>query len=315
MLKHIVVALEGAESHSTAPPCVLDCAAEIGARTGAEIVILHVEPRDSSELESLTPFQLEGVVEATDEAELSRIAHTREEQRGLQHRVEEKWPVRVDPQVARGPVRLTTERLIRLQHGDMLVARYGEARCKAGYLATLPERVVRELDVPVLFLAAGTCQMLHGLERVLVPLDGSRYAESILPLAREFLPPESGSLHLLLVVPAHTTLNALRHGRGPLASRKNGEAYLDSVAARPELAGIRIERTVLEGVDPAEAIQSVAQSAHTSLVAMMTRDRGALERMVAGSVAHRILKELRVPLLLWRSPARARAASPTSSGE
>ncbi len=305
MLNHIVVALQGAESHAENPVCALDCAAEIGARTGAEVTILHVAPRASSELESLTPYQLERIVQAEDAEERRRVESTRERLRGLQHRVQEIWPVRLDPQVAQGAARPTTERLMRVQHGDMLVARYGDAPCRAGYLAPLPERVVRELDIPVLFLRAGSCLMLRGLTRVLVPLDGSGYAEAILPLARDLLPAQSGSLHLLVVVRAR---GGLRPRRSHLGSRADAEAYLDAVAARPELEGTRVERTILEGVDPAEAIEDVARSAHASLVAMMTRDRGALGRLVLGSITHRLLADPHVPLLLWRSPARVRAA-------
>ena len=308
MLNHIVVALQGAESHAITPTCALDCAAEIGARTGAEIAILHVAPRGSSELESLTPYQLEGVVRATEADERHRIEGQQEQLRALQHRVQEAWPVRVDPQVAQGAVRPTTERLMRVEHGDMLMARFGAAPCTTGYLAALPERVLRELDVPVLFLRAGTCLMLRSLKRVLVPLDGSAYAEAILPLARELLPAQSGSMHLLVVVAARGSGSALRPRRPPISSRAAAEAYLDQLAARPELEGTRVERTILEGVDPAEAIESVAHEAHASLVAMMTRDRGGLGRLVLGSITHRLLADPHVPLLLWRSPVRARTA-------
>ncbi len=314
MLKHVVVALEGAESHASAPPCALDCAAEIGARTGAEVSILHVAPHESSQLESLTPYQLESLVEATEAGERRHVQQTRAGLRALQQRVEGKWAVRVDPQVAQGPVRLTTERLVRLRHGDLLVARFGDGRCKAGYLAPLPERVVRELDIPILFLAAGTCAHLHGLDRVLVPLDGSSYAESVLPLAREFLPAASGTLHLLLIVPVHPGWHPWRQFRGLPSSLASGERYLDAVAARPELDGVRIERTVLAGSDPAESVETVAHAVHASLVVMMTHDRGALLRLVMGSVTHRLLKELDIPLVLWRSPARARAARAAFNG-
>ena len=197
---------------------------------------------------------------------------------------------------------------MRVEHGDMLMARFGAAPCTAGYLAALPERVVRELDVPVLFLRAGTCLMLRGLKRVLVPLDGSAYAEAILPLARELLPAQSGSIHLLVVIAAHGASRALRPRRPRLASRAAAEAYLDRVAARPELAGTRVERTILEGVDPAQAIESVAHEARANLVALMTRDRGLLGRTLLGSITHRLLADPHVPLLLWRSPVRARTA-------
>ncbi len=306
MLKQIVVVMQGAEAYSATRSCALDCAAEIGARTGAEVALLHAEPRDSSELEGLTPYQLEHVNEATEADRLRRLARTRDALRSLRHRIEQEWPVRVDPELAETPVRLTAERLLRVRRGDMLVARHGAAPCPAGFLAPLPERVVRELDIPVLYLNAGTCIRLHGLERVLVPLDGSGYAEAILPLARDFLPPHSGSIHLLLVVPARGSVAALRHPRG-IATRAAGGAYLDGVAAQPELAGIRVERTVLVGTDPAESVAGVARDARANLIAMMTRDHGALGRILLGSVTHRLLKDPPTPLLLWRSPSRARA--------
>ncbi len=193
------------------------------------------------------------------------------------------------------------------------MARFGEAPCKGGYLAALPERVLRELDVPTLFLAAGTCGMLHGLARVLVPLDGTAYAESMIPLARDLLPEGSGSLHLLLILPGQAWSRAVRHLRGLPTSRAAAEAYLDRVAARPELAGVDVERSLLVGVDPAAAIDRVAHEINASLVAMMARDHGPLGRAVLGSITHQLLKDLRVPLLAWRSPARAHLAKATPS--
>lgn len=307
MLNHIVVALDEAGVHGDHPDCTLDCAAEIAQRTGAELSMVHIEPPPPPDLEGLTPYRLEGVV-AENRVDRLRGARIAREIGELQQRMTAKWTLDADAHVSTGPVRPTIERLLHSLNGDMLVARFGEEACPSRHLAALSERVMREAEIPVLFLPPSACALLHGLNRALVALDGSQQAEAILPLVRRLLPATGGTVHLLAVVPRH-----LHRRQGvSLVSHDGAEHYLISVARRPELRDVTIEHSVLIDMDPADAIQLAAQRTNANFVAMTTRGHSGLWRLLLGSVAHRVLEELRVPLLVWHPGAAAAGAARTA---
>lgn len=309
MPNHIVVAMEGADAFVEASGCALDCAARIAARAGADLSMLHVEPPVIDHLGSFTPYQYEGVVEARDRDKQKRTERTRKELSTLGKRMETTWSVHADASFASGPVRTTTERLARLRQGDLLVARYGDAPCRSGYLRPLPERVVRDLTIPVLFVRADTCPMLGDLACVLVLLDGTRYAEVMLPLARRLVNATAGRLHLLVTVRPHA-VPAVMQGRSPrLTSRTEAEAYLESVARGPELSAIDVDWTVVVEADTIDALRSVTERARANLAATMVRGQGLLTRAFRVDT-RRILEGLSVPLLAWHSPGRARAHGP-----
>lgn len=308
MPDQIVVAVEAGDAFAPVPGCALDCAGRVAARIGAEVSLVHVEPDVGSELAGLTPYRYEGVVEAEVREHRRRSVRTEAELHTLEHRVADRWSVHAEAVVGNGPVRTTTERLARLRHGDLLVARNGTAPCQAGYLAALPERVVWELEIPVLFLRAGTCHLLDELERAVVLLDGSDYAEKMLPLVQRLLPP-TGRLHLLLVLPPHAPPVLLGGSSPRITTRTEGEAYLDGLTGRPELTGAEVDWTVSAGAPLADAIHDVVASARANVVSTMVRRPGPLAAILRGAGGH-VLADLLVPLLLWRSSASAPPAPP-----
>jgi nucleotide-binding universal stress UspA family protein len=149
-------------------------------------------------------------------------------------------------------------------------------------------------------------------ERIVVALDGSDLAETVLPyvaalagtfrpsitLVRAYEPPAS-----LMPGMASTFLP----GTGPLldpgpanrAAREEADAYLASVAARLSAAGVPAGADRMDG--PAAAgILAVARERHATLIAMTTHGRGGLSRLVFGSVADAVLRAAPCPVLLVR---------------
>lgn len=278
MMNEMVVAVDGAGEYVKSSACCLDCAGRIAARIGARVSLVHVVGPVTSELESLTPYRYEGVLETAKRERKQRMQDTERELRALEQRVEECWAVSVDAEVTGGPVGATTERVARNRHANMLVARGSGEPCPAGYLATVPDRIVSDLRIPVLFLRDDTCHMLGSLERVLALLDGSTSAEAALLPARRVLPAAGGLLHLLVVVPPQRPRPLLRgHSARPL-SRDEAEAYLDAVASRPELAGLTIDWTVAVDGDVVEAVCAVVDSTRANLVTASPHKRGPLGR-------------------------------------
>lgn len=149
---------------------------------------------------------------------------------------------------------------------------------------------------------------------ILVPLDGSSFAEQALPLALHLARQSDATLHLAHVHVAESqTSNA---GARDLHQRERERAYLDSVAER--LAPTRrdmIQTALLDG-PVAESIAAYAATCRSDLVVLSTHGRGGLSRLWLGSVADRLMRRLSIPLLLTRPHGgdQATSAAPPAVG-
>jgi len=138
---------------------------------------------------------------------------------------------------------------------------------------------------------------------ILVPLDGTRFAESALPMASRLARGEASSLHLVL---AHQLVPALV-GMGEFAlpltnidedQRSEEISYLESTAADLALAGVGpVEYREAEGpAGPAICEEAIRLGA--DLVVMTTHGRGGVGRLWHGSVADYVVRHLTIPVLL-----------------
>jgi nucleotide-binding universal stress UspA family protein len=139
---------------------------------------------------------------------------------------------------------------------------------------------------------------------LLVPLDGSLFAEHALPLALGIARRAGASLTLLHV---HAPL-AMVYSDGPTTFdealdrqiMEHQQAYLESTARRlRDTCPVTVHSELLEG-ETAHAIRAAATSKGVDLVVMTTHGRGPLGRLWLGSVADELVRHLPVPLLLLR---------------
>jgi nucleotide-binding universal stress UspA family protein len=142
--------------------------------------------------------------------------------------------------------------------------------------------------------------------RILVPLDGSKTAEAILPFVLEIAGPLDIEVTLLrVVVPIPpSVVEGSRHVvvEDTEARRAEAERYLDSLAAELRDRGVRV-RTVVRRGDPVTEIASAARELEVDLVAMTTHGRSGLGRLLFGSVAEAVLRSTDLPVLMMRQTA------------
>ena len=149
------------------------------------------------------------------------------------------------------------------------------------------------------------------VKKILVPLDGSRLAETALGEAIE-LARNSATLVLL---------RAAEAARVPMADPtdaqvtvvREAESYLEGVAERMRAAGVADVQTSVWYGAPGEAIVEAARVREIDLIVMSTHGRSGLGRLVFGSVAETVLRGATTPILLIR-PGGAPVASLTATG-
>jgi nucleotide-binding universal stress UspA family protein len=138
--------------------------------------------------------------------------------------------------------------------------------------------------------------------KVMVPLDGTTFAEHALPLARSIARRSGAELHLVAVVPPLTGgyTEGVFFSTAELDAEavERQEAYLDGVRERLG-EGLHLTTAVLEG-DIATSLSAHAAARDVELVVMATHGRGPLARFWLGSVADQVMRFSHLPILLVR---------------
>ena len=140
--------------------------------------------------------------------------------------------------------------------------------------------------------------------KILVPLDGSEIAESILPHVKDMAVAHGAEVILLRVLPATGVLPSA-------AEREAMEArnYLSAVEKRLQQQGVNARFTIRHGED-AEEITDYAEVNDVDLIAMSTHGRSGVGRWIFGSVAEKVLRGTNKPILLVRVPGISKTGLP-----
>lgn len=141
--------------------------------------------------------------------------------------------------------------------------------------------------------------------KILVPLDGSGWAERAIQHAVQIARHHEAELVLLHVYQPPMREYAdqmILAGVSELANqiRDRAEQYLIALRNQLRQEGVNANYVVIEGISPAGAIADFVKSEEVSLVVMCTHGRSGLARFLFGSVAQKVLQEVRVPVMLIR---------------
>ena len=146
-------------------------------------------------------------------------------------------------------------------------------------------------------------------DRILLPLDGSETAEQVMPWAHAFADRFRLPVELLTVIDAGTFLTSMEAARRFDAlleqATREGREYLERISGR--FAPNPVKRSLEQGIT-AEVIIGKAAADESTLIAMATHGHSGMDRWLMGSVAEKILRGSKNPLLLVRAVPKARTA-------
>ena len=146
---------------------------------------------------------------------------------------------------------------------------------------------------------------------ILIPLDGSRASEAIIPHMTDLAKRLNAAVTLVRVVNTMGAVQVAASERGAVGGprtvdevRRRGERvalqYLERQAQGIRCFNVPSSVTVRSG-DPAAEILEAARACHADCIAMATHSRRGLDRLMLGSVAERVLHTARVPVILLRA--------------
>ena len=142
-------------------------------------------------------------------------------------------------------------------------------------------------------------------QQMLVPLDGSKLSEQILPHVVALAKGLKISLMLVHVVDTGPFSLSPEADPRPVSQRtlaeaqKRARSYLETIQARLRAEGVEAATDVAVGPS-AQVILSLTEAHRANLIAMSTHSLSGITLWMIGSVAHRVLQTTPLPLLLFR---------------
>jgi nucleotide-binding universal stress UspA family protein len=143
-----------------------------------------------------------------------------------------------------------------------------------------------------------------GIRRILVPLDGSFFAEQALPFAKAIGGPETELILLEVAPPAEPVRGLL--GNVLVTAEEVRQSYDEGIETALETTRrawlgerphVRMETAI---GDAAEEVLRVAERESVDLIVMASHGRGAIGRWVIGSVADRVARTSLIPVMVMR---------------
>jgi len=136
------------------------------------------------------------------------------------------------------------------------------------------------------------------IKKILVPLDGSACAETVLTKVGNLAADLKAGICLLRVAYAHT-FPGVDQTDTEVKVVREAEDYLNTVEERLKSKGFKVDTHVRYG-NAAEEILDHAAMNDIDLVAMSTHGRSGVGRWLLGSVAEKVLRHSSKPIFLVR---------------
>ena len=189
-------------------------------------------------------------------------------------------------------------------HGCDLIAMstHGRSDLARSILGSVADKVIHSSHLPVLTITSEKAEMYRDEEvtlfKIMVPLDGSTLAETVLPFVEELARRLSIEILLVRVVKPLQLFWMDRHPDG-LIEQEEAEAsdYLEAVAHKLRGSGLRARWQVLVG-HPAGSIVDLAQHTAYDMIALTSHGRMGITRWALGSVAEALVRGSGDPVLI-----------------
>jgi len=305
-MQKILIPLDGSDLAEMA----LDPAIRLADRTEATVVLTAV-------VSDLPPVPL-----AAGDGELVSGWFQEEEERaqryleGIRKGILIKRPeMEVEIHVELGPVARTILAHAAESQVDLIaLTSHGRGTWQRAWLGSVADEIIRKAHRPVLLLrkddASRTLfEAADSPRRVLIPLDGSSAAEQVLDPLTPVLSGSGGRVTLVSVLlrpfPLASTYlpHAVEEGTLLEEREKRTRAYLEEVAKRWDPPGVTVDTAVIASDDVASALLTHAETHDVDLLALSTRGRGGVSRLLMGSVADKLVRGARLPVFAVRRPA------------
>ncbi len=192
------------------------------------------------------------------------------------------------------------------------MATHGRSGMSRWLLGSIAEKIVREAKNPVFLVRAkddANTGAQATLSSIIVPLDGSKMAESVLPTVIQLATAMTLKVVLLQAFSLKQIIYSYEDYLPDSAelqrvSKSGATRYLESKEKELKSAGLEVLSVVAEG-EAAETIIELAKGSPQSLIVMCTHGRSGVRRWMLGSVTEKVIRHAEDPVLAIRAGIRA----------
>lgn len=298
MFKHILIPLDGSHLAEAA----LKPAAELSQKLGASVTLIHIIEKNASAV-------IHGDRHLTNQDEACQY---------LGRLAEEAFPpdVMVESHVhteeVRDVAKSITAHATEFTPDLIVMCTHGEGGLREFMAGSIAQQVIGLGKTPVLLLqpdeAGGA---YYAFNRFMIALDANPEHETALDVGGEFAASVGADMHLVNVVQTPETLTGDRAAAGRLLpattlamldmTEEYAREYLEERARAWRAKGLHVTTRVRRG-DVAKELAGEVPRADCHLIVLGTHGKAGIGAFWSGSVAPRVVGQLRVPLLLV--PAR-----------
>lgn len=297
MYRKLLVPLDGSELAELALPY----AEELGGKLGTEIILAQVVNTPKDAQDTAIQVYLHGVASVTARNAMKHVPKLGGEE------------IRTRTEILVGdPAEVLLEYAEKESVDLILMATHGRTGIRRWALGSVATKIATAADCPVVLIRARGARKdvreKGAIRRILVPLDGSKASEKVLPHVRELVNGLKAEVTFFQTI--QPLYNAVGTPDGiiyvPYTPEEmksfvvGAEDYLARACAPFRELGIAVHQKVTLG-DPAEEIIRFADESSADLVAMATHGRTGIYRWMIGSVADKVLHAGNTPIFVVRT--------------
>jgi nucleotide-binding universal stress UspA family protein len=294
VIEKVIVPLDGSVTAEIALPY----AQELIARRGAELTLLFVKEAQDYRSENIIQAYLDSLVKKSIEAASVY----------LQGKTKPNF--KIQTKILTGqPAEEILKFVENLEGGRIIMASHGQSGVGTRWtLGSVADKVARATTKPITMIRADREKpAIHAkglLHTILVPLDGSKRAEIILPYVKEMAKLVDAEVILLQVLQIQLVTYKMIEVPVPEETKQAARDYLEGLVADLKKEGINARYEIWETRgDVAGEIVEYTEKKLVDLVAMSTHGHTGPSRWMMGSVSNKVLRQGNAPLMLVRNPA------------
>jgi len=225
-------------------------------------------------------------------------------------RIEEETPeVPVHTKVMSGAVLSSLEDRIERIDADLVVmTTHGRGRLERVWLGSVADGLLRSAPCPIMLWRPNEdgAERAPQIRSILVPVDGSGNSRAVLPEVKALAGALGASVAFFSVFDHGPALGSTYPPHAAEEEDEREEAmehlrdHLNELAAEFKAEGIETSVKVAVNESPARAILEQQAEIGADVIAMSTRGRGAVARLLLGSVADKVVRGGDVPVMVVR---------------
>jgi len=292
MIETVIVPLDGSVMAEVALPY----AEELVARRVSNLILLFVkEPND---------YRSENIIQAYLDSLAQKILKNAESYSGELKSAQSKVQTKI---LTGNPSEEIIKFADSLENSRIIMATHGQSGVGTRWsLGSVADKVSRATSRPITLIRAKRDRpAMHSkglLQKILVPLDGSKHAEIVLPYVKDIAQLLKAEVIFLQVLSIQLVTYKMIEVPIPKEVQNAAKEYLEKLVEDFSKSGISAQYEIWETRgDVAGEIVEYTEKKYVDLVIMATHGHTGPRHWVMGSVTAKVLREGNAPITLIRS--------------